>query len=58
MPRTPPDSQGASAARTSDAGPRKPYERPRLIDYGPVSKLTQTNGITVQDNGNMKQVCL
>jgi hypothetical protein len=29
-----------------------------LIDYGPVSKLTQANGITVQDHGANKQVCL
>ena len=58
MSRTPPESNGAAPDRRSAPGPRKPYERPRLIDYGPVSKLTQSNGITVSDGGNMKQVCL
>jgi hypothetical protein len=37
---------------------RRRYEKPRLVDYGPVSKLTQTGGITTRDTGSMKQVCL
>ena len=57
MPRTP-ESHGASKDRPLGGQPRKPYETPRLIDYGPVSKLTQSNGITVQDHGSNKQVCL
>lgn len=32
---------------------RKRYEAPRLIDYGHISKLTQTGGITTKDIGNM-----
>lgn len=39
-------------------GTRKRYETPRLTDYGPVSKLTQTGGITTRDKGVQKQVCL
>jgi hypothetical protein len=57
MPRTP-DSRGDSKDRPRGPESRKPYETPRLIDYGPVSKLTQSNGITVQDHGSNKQVCL
>lgn len=38
--------------------PRRRYEAPRLIDYGLVSKLTQTGGITRNDFGGMKRVCL
>lgn len=58
MPRTPPESDSASKGRPRDGGARKPYATPRLIDYGPVSKLTQANGITLQDHGANKQVCL
>jgi hypothetical protein len=57
MPRTP-DSPGASTGRPRGPEPRKPYETPRLIDYGAVSKLTQSGGITVTDHGSNKQVCL
>jgi hypothetical protein len=37
-------------------GARKQYEAPRLIDYGRISKLTQSGGITKKDNGNMEQM--
>jgi hypothetical protein len=37
---------------------KRHYEKPRLVDYGSVSKLTQTGGITTQDTGSMKRVCL
>ena len=40
------------------AGGRKRYEAPRLTDYGPVSKLTQSGGITTRDKGATQQVCL
>ncbi|PYR95020.1 MAG: hypothetical protein DMF84_03250 [Acidobacteria bacterium] len=39
--------------RRRSAGARKPYEAPRLIDYGRISKLTETGGITTKDQGNM-----
>lgn len=42
----------------ASGGARKRYEAPRLTDYGPVSKLTQTGGITTRDKGLQKQVCL
>lgn len=58
MLRKSPESQGGSDTRPRGPEARKPYETPRLIDYGPVSKLTQANGITVQDHGANKQVCL
>jgi hypothetical protein len=38
--------------------PRRPYEKPRLVDYGLVSKLTLTGGITTKDVGNMERRCL
>jgi hypothetical protein len=37
---------------------KRRYEKPRLVDYGRVSKLTQTGGITTRDSGTRKQVCL
>lgn len=37
---------------------RRPYEKPRLVDYGLVSKLTLTGGITTKDIGNMERRCL
>jgi hypothetical protein len=49
-----PDGAKVSAAPRA----RRRYEKPRLVDYGPVSKLTQTGGITTRDTGAMKQVCL
>lgn len=58
MPRKPPESHGGSQGRPPGPETRKQYATPRLIDYGPVSKLTQANGITVQDHGSNKQVCL
>jgi hypothetical protein len=58
MPRTPPESDGGAPGRPGGVEPRKPYETPRLIDYGSVSKLTQTGGFTVADHGGTKQLCL
>lgn len=41
------------------AAPRtRRYEKPRLVDYGQVSKLTLTGGITTRDTGNMNRPCL
>jgi hypothetical protein len=40
------------------AGTRRRYEKPRLVDYGAVSKLTQTGGVTTPDNMSMQQRCL
>jgi hypothetical protein len=37
---------------------KRPYERPRLVDYGDVRKLTLTGGITTRDTGNMSRPCL
>jgi hypothetical protein len=37
---------------------KRRYEKPRLIDYGPVNKLTQTGGISVTDNRTMFRPCL
>jgi hypothetical protein len=37
---------------------KRRYEKPRLIDYGPVNKLTQTGGISVVDNRTMFRPCL
>ncbi len=52
-----PDPKRESTA-SADPGSRKRYEAPRLTDYGPISKLTQTGGITTRDKGTQKQVCL
>lgn len=37
---------------------RRPYEKPRLVDYGLVSKLTLTGGVTTKDLGSMERQCL
>jgi hypothetical protein len=37
---------------------KRRYEPPRLIDYGRVSKLTQSGGITTKDTGSMNRPCL
>jgi hypothetical protein len=42
--------------RRGQAHARKRYEAPRLIDYGRISKLTQSGGITTKDFGNMERV--
>jgi hypothetical protein len=33
--------------------PRRKYEKPRLIEYGHVAKLTQSGGLSTKDFGNM-----
>ena len=46
---------------TPDAtlGPsKKPYAKPRLIEYGPVEKLTHTGTQTLGDAGPMMMACL
>ena len=50
-------------AKPGDAGKageraKRRYEKPSLTDYGHVSKLTLTGGITTRDIGSMKQQCL
>ena len=37
---------------------KRPYEKPRLTDYGLVSKLTLTGGVTTRDVGSMNRPCL
>jgi hypothetical protein len=56
MPITPPEPNPGRGPRAADES-KKRYEAPRLTDYGPVSKLTQTGGITTMDMNSM-QVCL
>jgi hypothetical protein len=34
---------------------RRRYEKPKLIEYGHVAKLTQTGGLTTKDMGSMKR---
>jgi hypothetical protein len=45
------------AGEAAGRGKRR-YEKPRLTDYGHVSKLTLTGGITTRDTGNMQRQCL
>jgi hypothetical protein len=52
-------SDDTAAVRTIRTAPRRRrYEPPRVVDYGRVSKLTQTGGNTTKDSGNMLRVCL
>ena len=43
----------SAAGEPSEPAPRKRYEPPRLIDYGRISALTQSGGITTKDSGSM-----
>lgn len=38
--------------------PKKPYRTPRLIEYGPVEKLTHTGTAALGDGGPMMMPCL
>jgi hypothetical protein len=58
MPTTPSEPDGTPAPAAPDTDARKPYEPPRLTDYGPISKLTQGGGLTTTDGASMKRACL
>ncbi len=52
-----------SSKRDPEPGPagaraKRRYEKPRLTDYGPVSKLTQSGSVTNKDTGSMFRPCL
>ena len=49
---------GSGGAARPLSGPKRRYETPRLTDYGHVTKLTLTGGITTRDTGNMSRPCL
>jgi hypothetical protein len=51
-----PGPEGAPAGRQPAS--KRRYEKPRLTDYGRVSKLTQTGGITTRDVGKTFRRCL
>lgn len=53
--RNTPPQAAAGDNRRQPRGARKRYEAPRLIDYGRISKLTQTGGITSKDQGSMER---
>jgi hypothetical protein len=42
-------------ATPEEPPPRRKYEKPRLIEYGHVAKLTQSGGLSTKDFGNMMQ---
>jgi hypothetical protein len=52
------DPEKRDSDRASAAPAKRRYEKPRLTDYGLVSKLTLTGGITTRDTGNMSRQCL
>ena len=47
------DRDETASARNPD---RRPYEAPKLTEYGTVAKLTQTGGGSVRDFGNMMRM--
>lgn len=51
-------SGGDTAPPDPPSRTKRRYDKPRLVDHGPVSKLTQTGGITTRDTGSMQRVCL
>ena len=38
--------------------PQKPYVKPRLVEYGPVEKLTHSGSANLGDAGPMMMTCL
>jgi hypothetical protein len=54
----PKSGKAATEQTETPARAKRRYEKPRLVDYGHVSKLTLTGGITTRDGGNMRQQCL
>lgn len=56
-PKSDTPTPGSEPVVRTDQAKRR-YEKPRLIDYGPVNKLTQTGGISVVDNRTMFRPCL
>jgi hypothetical protein len=56
--KRPPSAAAPADLAARPAPRRKRYEPPRVVDYGRVSKLTQTGGVTTKDTGSMRQVCL
>jgi hypothetical protein len=49
---------GTPVTTAKPGAPKRRYEKPRLVDYGHVTKLTLTGGITTRDTGTMKRQCL
>jgi hypothetical protein len=47
--------RAADEDRREQRRARKRYETPRLTDYGRISKLTQSGGITSKDQGSMER---
>ena len=49
------EEQPQAASREA---PKTPYVKPRLIEYGPVEKLTHSGTQTLGDGGPMMMPCL
>ena len=45
----------SAPSREQTEQPRRKYEKPRLIEYGHVAKLTQSGGLSTKDMGSMKR---
>lgn len=46
-------------AGLADKNVRRPYAKPKLLEYGSVAKLTQAGGVTVIEAGSPKmKACL
>jgi len=44
---------------SGEPGKRRPYAKPKLLEYGSVAKLTQSNGSTVNEPASkMRGKCL
>ena len=54
-----PPRDDSEQPRPAAAQPRRPYVAPRLVEYGSIAKLTQSQGSTLPEGGrpNM-QPCL
>jgi hypothetical protein len=58
-PRTPSDPAVPATAEPAETGSVPVYETPRLIEYGPLAKITQGSpGSTGETTNMLKRKCL
>ena len=56
LPKMPPGVQGPSPAVPGKPTRRRPYQSPRLIRYGTLEELTESNGLAVTEDLGSDQI--
>jgi hypothetical protein len=52
------DDAKPKAGGSADQAGRRPYTKPKLVEYGSVAKLTQSGGSTVNEPAPKMKGCL